>query len=717
MSRSTKSKDSAQIVNSANVNFVDLPLSQQVIQALHEIGYEKPTPIQAEIIPVLCEGHDVIGQAQTGTGKTAAFALPILSKVRISYKDEDCIPQALILAPTRELAIQVADSFRKYSSKIKDLVIATLCGGQDYRTQLKQLKQGSHIVVGTPGRIIDHIERGTLDISKLDILVLDEADEMLRMGFIDDVNLILERSSENKQIALFSATMPSAIKNIAGKYLKDPVKVNIEPKHETSSLISQYYWGVNYSDKIDALLRILEISKHDGMDAMIVFARTKLETITIGEQLLAAGHRAIVLNGDIEQKMRERSIKELKAGRIDILIATDVAARGLDVDRITHVINYDMPHDEETYLHRIGRTGRAGRSGVAISFATRGETSKLRYIERFTKTTIEKYVMPTVAEINEKRIQFFKSRVLNIIKASEEKINKQEKLEAMATVINQIAGESDHSVNKIAAAVAVMAYGDAPLLLSESDNLKSLDMSNSQRSNYGNSSGRDRDSRNGGDRSRRSGGPRGNSFGRSEGGRSDRSGSGRGRSERSESGRSFDKPRAARGERSEGGRSFDKPRAARGERSEGGRSFDKPRAARGERSENGRAFERSGRGRSERSEGGRSFDKPRAARGERSENGRSFERSGKGRSERAEGGRSFDKPRTARGERFESGRSERPSRGRSERSEGRSERPAKFISNDKVRAGKPKSSSKKSNADSKPRDKGRVLKLKPRKKS
>lgn len=650
MSRSAKSKDSTQIVNSANVNFVDLPLSQQVIQALHEIGYEKPTPIQAEIIPVLCEGNDVIGQAQTGTGKTAAFALPILSKVRVSYKDEDCIPQALILAPTRELAIQVADSFRKYSSKIKDLVIATLCGGQDYRTQLKQLKQGSHIVVGTPGRIIDHIERGTLDISKLDCLVLDEADEMLRMGFIDDVNWILERSPENKQIALFSATMPSAIKNIAGKYLKDPIKVTIEPKHETTSLISQYYWGVNYANKIDALLRVLEISKYDGMDAMIVFARTKLETITIGEQLLAAGHRAIVLNGDIEQKMRERSIKELKAGRIDILIATDVAARGLDVDRITHVVNYDMPHDEETYLHRIGRTGRAGRSGVAVTFATKGETSKLRFIERFTKTPLEKYEMPTVAEINKKRIESFKSRVLNVIKASQEKINKQEKLEAMAKVVKQITAESDNNIYDIAAAIAVMVYGDAPLLLSESDNLKSLDMSNSQRSNYGNSSGRERDSRNGGDRSRRSGGgSRGNSFGRSEGGRSDRSGSGRGRSERSENGRSFDKPRAARGERSE--------------------------------------------------------------------NGRSFERSGRGRSERAEGGRSFDKPRTARGERFEGGRSERPSRGRSERSEGRSERPAKFISNDKVRAGKPKSSSKKSNADSKPRDKGRVLKLKPRKKS
>ncbi|MBP9721937.1 MAG: DEAD/DEAH box helicase [Gammaproteobacteria bacterium] len=476
--KSIENIDLNQTDKHSSIRFIDLPLNQLVIQALDEVGYEYPTPIQAEIIPVLTEGRDVIGQAQTGTGKTAAFALPILSKIEVSsneYQEEDSLPQALILAPTRELAIQVADSFKKYSSKMKGLTIATLCGGQDYRTQLKQLRQGSHIVVGTPGRVIDHIERGTLNLSQLKHLVLDEADEMLRMGFIDDVNWILERSPEGKQIALFSATMPSAINAIAIKYLKNPVKVQIAPKQETSNLISQHYWCVNYSNKIDALLRILEISKHDGMDAMIVFARTKMETITIGEELLAAGHRAIVLNGDIEQKMRERSIRELKAGRIDILIATDVAARGLDVDRITHVINYDMAHDEETYLHRIGRTGRAGRSGAAITFVTPGEVSKLKYVERFTKTPIEKYKMPTVAEINKKRIEGFKSKVLNTIKSCNEKINHKENLEAMADVLHKLSVDTDNSMQDIAAAIAILFYGNSPLLLNESEGLRSLE--------------------------------------------------------------------------------------------------------------------------------------------------------------------------------------------------------------------------------------------------
>lgn len=457
------------------LSFAKFNLNPLLLEALETIGYEKPSPIQAEIIPILCQGKDVIGQAQTGTGKTAAFALPLLDKLNLDFSDEDGrrLPQALVLAPTRELAIQVADSFRQYSSKLKGIVIATLCGGQDYRSQLKDLKNGAHVVVGTPGRVIDHINRGTLDISKVETLVLDEADEMLRMGFIDDVDWILSHTPQDKQIALFSATMPFAIKSIADRYLHDPEYVTIKPKTETTNLISQYYWGVSYQDKIDTLMRILEISKYDDMDAMIVFARTKVETMAIGEKLLAHGYRAIVLNGDIEQKMRERSINEIKSGRTDILIATDVAARGLDIDRITHVINYDMPHDQETYLHRIGRTGRAGRKGTAITFVTRSENFKLSQIERFTKISIEKYKMPTVAEINKQRVKLFKARVLEILalSRSEDANNsaKKKQFQDMINIISQIGENTEFNGFDIAAAVSMMLHSNAPLLLKEDD--------------------------------------------------------------------------------------------------------------------------------------------------------------------------------------------------------------------------------------------------------
>ncbi len=618
---------------SHSIKFIDLPLNQLLIQALDEIGYDAPTPIQAEIIPTIIEGRDVIGQAQTGTGKTAAFALPILSNIKVSDYYSDNVTQALVLAPTRELAIQVADSFRKYGSKIKGLVVATICGGQDYKNQLQKLKTGSHIVVGTPGRIMDHMERGTLNISNLTTLVLDEADEMLRMGFIDDINWILERCPEEKQIALFSATMPSAIRNIAIKYLRDPVKVTIEATQESNSLISQYYWGVNYSNKIQALLRILEISKYDGMDAMIVFARTKVETILIGEQLLAHGHRAIVLNGDVDQKMRERSIKELKAGRVDILIATDVAARGLDVDRITHVVNYDMPHDEETYTHRIGRTGRAGRSGVAITFATGGETSKLRYIERFTKTPIEKYKMPTVYEMNKKRVETFKARVLNAIKSSQDKINTKENFDEMGKIIKQIAESSNNSVLDVASALAVLLYDNAPLLLTEADAMKSAERAPR---NY-----------EGGDRNRNDRGGRSFGGGRDGRGRSERSGEGRGgfkgRGDRSGSGenRSFGERR----ERSSFGenRSFGERR----ERSGSGenRSFGerRERSGSGENRSFGERRERSGEGRSFKERSERSgFSERRSSFGGKSSDSkaRSFKDSDN-RSERKE--RSFSK--------------------------------------------------------------------------
>src|SRR6187399_1849937 len=344
-------------------SFSELGLSDAVVAALSAVGYETPTPIQAQTIPALLGGADLLGQAQTGTGKTAAFALPILSKIDVELR----ATQALILAPTRELAIQVAEAFQKYAAKIKGFHVLPVYGGQSYTPQLMSLKRGAHVVVGTPGRVMDHIKRGTLDLGSITCLVLDEADEMLQMGFVDDIEWILEQTPATRQVALFSATLPSPIRRIAEKHLRDPVEVTITSKTSTAANIRQRYWIVSGVHKLDALTRILEAETFDGM---LVFARTKQSTVELAERLEARGFAAAALNGDMQQKDRERTVARLKGGQLDILVATDVAARGLDVERIGHVVNYDVPYDSESYVHRIGRTGRAGRSGEAILFIT-----------------------------------------------------------------------------------------------------------------------------------------------------------------------------------------------------------------------------------------------------------------------------------------------------------------------------------------------------------
>ncbi|MFS8064303.1 MAG: DEAD/DEAH box helicase, partial [Luteimonas sp.] len=333
------------------VKFTDLGLSEPLLRALSDVGYESPSPIQAATIPPLLEGRDVLGQAQTGTGKTAAFALPVLARI----DPKQFKPQALVLAPTRELAIQVAEAFQKYAVHLPGFHVLPIYGGQSYAPQLQALKRGVHVVVGTPGRVIDHLDRGTLDLSELHCLVLDEADEMLRMGFIDDVEAVLKKTPATRQVALFSATMPSQIKRIAQTYLKDPVEVAIKSATSTATNIRQRFWMVSGVNKLDALTRILEAEPFDGM---LIFARTKLGTQELAEKLAARGLSAAAIHGDVEQKQREKMVQSLKDGRIDILVATDVAARGLDVDRISHVLNYDIPYDTESYVHRIGRTGR-----------------------------------------------------------------------------------------------------------------------------------------------------------------------------------------------------------------------------------------------------------------------------------------------------------------------------------------------------------------------
>src|SRR3954470_18302999 len=384
--------------------FSDLNLSVAVLKVMKEVGYETPSPIQAATIPLLLANRDVLGQAQTGTGKTAAFALPILSRIDLKQQS----PQALVLAPTRELAIQVAEAFQTYAAHIKDFRVLPIYGGQSYGPQLSALRRGVHVIVGTPGRVIDHLEKSSLDLSHLKTLVLDEADEMLRMGFIDDVETILQKTPPSRQTALFSATMPSAIKRIAQTYLRQPAEVTIAAKTGTNENIRQRYWLVSGMHKLDALTRILEAENFDGM---IIFSRTKLGTEELAQKLQARGFSAAAINGDIQQAQRERTIQQLKDGKIDILVATDVAARGLDVERISHVVNYDVPHDPESYTHRIGRTGRAGRSGEAILFITPREKGLLRVIERATRQPVSPLTLPTVEAVNDVRIARFKDQI------------------------------------------------------------------------------------------------------------------------------------------------------------------------------------------------------------------------------------------------------------------------------------------------------------------
>ncbi|MET0013469.1 MAG: DEAD/DEAH box helicase [Sedimenticola sp.] len=431
--------------------FTNLGLIEPVLKALDDVGYETPSPIQAQTIPHILDGSDLLGQAQTGTGKTAAFALPLLSRIDLSKKD----PQVLVLAPTRELAIQVAEAFQRYATHMKGFHVLPIYGGQDYRVQLRPLKRGVHVVVGTPGRVMDHMRKGSLKLDNLSTLVLDEADEMLRMGFIDDVEWILEQTPEQRQIALFSATMPSVIRRIAQKHLSDPEEITIKVKTTTAETIRQRYWLVSGLHKLDALTRILEAEPFDGI---IIFVRTKTATIELAEKLQARGYATAPLNGDIAQKDRERTVEKLKGGKLDILVATDVAARGLDVQRISHVINYDIPYDTEAYVHRIGRTGRAGRSGDAILFVAPRERRLLKAIEKATRKQIELMELPSAETINDKRIARFKDQITDTL-ATEE-------LGFFYQLMEQYQQEHNISALEIAAALAKLVQGDQPMLLS-----------------------------------------------------------------------------------------------------------------------------------------------------------------------------------------------------------------------------------------------------------
>ena len=430
--------------------FSEFELKPALQKSLDEVGYETPTPIQEQTIPLMLEKKDVLGQAQTGTGKTAAFALPLLSNLNLRQK----APQVLVLAPTRELAIQVAEAFKKYASHMKSFHVLPIYGGQEYSGQIRGLKRGSHVVVGTPGRVMDHMRRGTLKLDKLSTLVLDEADEMLRMGFIDDVEWILEQTPKERQIALFSATIPQQIRRIATRYLKDPVQIIIKDKTTTAPTIRQRFWPVSGMHKLDALTRILEA---EPFEAMLIFVRTKTATVELSAKLEARGYASTPLNGDIKQNQRERSIESLKSGKLDILVATDVAARGLDVERITHVINYDIPHDTEGYVHRIGRTGRAGRQGDAILFVAPREKSMLHAIERATNQKIEIMELPSTELINDQRMAKFKQRITDTL-ASEE-------LGLFYQMIEQYQQEHNVPVLEIAAALGLLLQGETPLML------------------------------------------------------------------------------------------------------------------------------------------------------------------------------------------------------------------------------------------------------------
>jgi ATP-dependent RNA helicase DeaD len=431
-------------------SFRDLALSEPVLRALTDVGYEAPSPIQAATIPVLLSGADMLGQAQTGTGKTAAFALPALTRVDLSKHE----PQVLVLVPTRELALQVAEAFLKYAAHLKGFHVLPIYGGQSYQPQLNALRRGVHVVVGTPGRVIDHMNRGTLKLTGLTLLVLDEADEMLRMGFIDAVESILEQTPPQRQVALFSATIPAPIRRIASKHLRSPVEITIKSKTTTATNIRQRYWMVSGMHKLDALTRILEAESFDGM---LVFTRTKQSTVELAEKLEARGFAAAPLNGDIPQPQRERTVARLKAGQIDIVVATDVAARGLDVERIGHVVNYDVPYDTESYVHRIGRTGRAGRKGEAILFIAPRERNMLRAIERATRQVIEPMNLPTVDTVNALRIAKFKQRVIETVPSGA--------AGAFRPILEQLEAETGLPLIDIAAALASLSQGTTPLLL------------------------------------------------------------------------------------------------------------------------------------------------------------------------------------------------------------------------------------------------------------
>ncbi len=433
------------------LTFDQLGLDDLVLKSVRQIGYESPSPIQAATIPPLLAGRDVVGLAQTGTGKTAAFALPILSQLDLHQRT----PQALVLAPTRELALQVCEAFEKYAAPLRDVRVLPVYGGQAYGVQLSALRRGVHIVVGTPGRIMDHLKKGTLDLSELRFLVLDEADEMLNMGFAEDVETILAETPHDKQVALFSATMPKQIRRLSQQYLNDPVEITVKNKTATAPNITQRYLIVGYPQKVDALTRIFEVENFEGM---IVFVRTKHETESLAEKLRARGFSATAINGDVAQAQRERTVSQLKSGALDILVATDVAARGLDVERISHVVNFDIPTDPESYVHRIGRTGRAGRSGQAISFVTPRERYLLRHIEKATRQPLTEMHLPSVEDVNQTRLARFDDAITTAL-------SETGKVEFFRDVVAHYMREHDVPEVDVAAALAVVLHGDQPLLL------------------------------------------------------------------------------------------------------------------------------------------------------------------------------------------------------------------------------------------------------------
>ena len=428
----------------SETSFKDLNLPAPLQAAIDELGYETPSPIQAQAIPYLMQGLDLIGRAPTGTGKTAAFALPLLARTDTELHKI----QVMVLTPTRELAIQVAEAFQRYASHIRGFHVLPVYGGQEYGGQIRQLKRGVHVVVGTPGRVIDHMKKGTLRLDNLQAIVLDEADEMLKMGFIDDVEWVLEQTPDTRQVALFSATMPREIRSIAKRHLTNPEEVSIKAKTATAETIRQRFWPVSGLHKMDALTRILEV---EPFDAMLIFVRTRVATTRVAERLEARGFSASALNGDMAQNQREQMISKLKKGTIDILVATDVAARGLDVDRISHVVNYDIPSGTEAYVHRIGRTGRAGRTGQAILFVSPRERRMLGAIEKATRQRMDRLELPTIEMVHNKRIADFKQRITDTLSEGE--------LDFMQSLVDQYQQEHDIPAVEIAAALAKMAIG------------------------------------------------------------------------------------------------------------------------------------------------------------------------------------------------------------------------------------------------------------------
>jgi ATP-dependent RNA helicase DeaD len=436
----------------AESTFSQLDLIEPLLHALEGAGYTAPTPIQASTIPLLLAGRDVLGQAQTGTGKTAAFALPILQQIDLKQKQ----PQALILAPTRELAIQVAKAFETYAARLSGLRVLPVYGGQDYQVQLRALARGVHVIVGTPGRVTDHMRRGSLKLDALRTLVLDEADEMLRMGFAEDVECVLSQAPAERQTALFSATLPAPIRRIAQQHLTDPAEITIRQVAATADTVRQRYVIAAPHQKQAALGRILEVEPIDGV---IVFVKTRMTSEPLAEYLAGCGYRTAALNGDVAQKQRERIVDNLRSGKLDVLVATDVAARGLDVQRISHVINYDLPFDSEAYIHRIGRTGRAGRNGEAVLFVHPRERRQLKRLEQATRQTIEAMDVPSNRAINKRRVARFHEKIAAALEHPQ--------LDKFANIIEQFQRQHEAPLEQITAALAALVQGDVPLLSTE----------------------------------------------------------------------------------------------------------------------------------------------------------------------------------------------------------------------------------------------------------